>query len=117
MCPVIVRDKKFEVLFLNEWFPQVVKVWDLSEFNCLQTIPIKFPWLLNVKQPDYIQSAVVLHKHQTLVIGFGDYLAQLKVGKAEELDRSIVLTHNTQLCCAIYNSVFQQVCIVKQNNV
>ncbi|KAJ8037373.1 WD repeat-containing protein 49 [Holothuria leucospilota] len=87
----------------------VLKVWDLSEYNCLQTIQIRFPWLWNVKQPDFVHAAMTLHQNQTLVIGFGDYLAQLRVGKDEEMGQNKVVTHNTQLCCAIYNPVFQQV--------
>ncbi|XP_038067567.1 WD repeat-containing protein on Y chromosome-like isoform X2 [Patiria miniata] len=86
----------------------VIKVWDLKEYSCLQTYPMRFPCLQHLRSPEYGSSCLVLH-HRSLVACCGDYIGTLNLGKTEMASRRMPVTHKTKLCCAIYNSFFKQV--------
>ncbi|XP_022084992.1 WD repeat-containing protein on Y chromosome-like [Acanthaster planci] len=86
----------------------VVKVWDLREYSCLQTYPMRFPCLQHLRSPEYGSSCLILHR-RSLVACCGDYIGTVKLGKTELANHSMPLTHKAQLCCALYNSFFKQV--------
>ncbi|XP_077980125.1 cilia- and flagella-associated protein 337-like [Glandiceps talaboti] len=89
----------------------IVKVWDIKEHTCLQTVVIKFPCVQNARMPEFGPFSLHLQPLpiNSLVVCCGDYVASLKMGKAEPKKTKQATTHSTQLCCAMYNSHFKQV--------
>ncbi|BFZ18007.1 hypothetical protein BsWGS_21047 [Bradybaena similaris] len=104
---------------LHEQFKQVfsyskdavIKVWDTREHTCLQTIFLKFPSSLHGRIPEHGQSPIHLQEppHSALVVTCNDYIASLRLGRPEEGTAHTETTHDTQLCCAIYNKLLKQV--------
>lgn len=89
---------------------QVLKVWDVKEHVCLQTVTIKYPSSLLGRLPEYGPFSMHLQKSpNSLVLAANDYLAMLKIGESGAPVSLIPTTHLTQLCCAIYNPFFKQV--------
>ncbi|CAL1530117.1 unnamed protein product [Lymnaea stagnalis] len=89
----------------------VVKVWDTKEHVCLQTVTLKFPSALNGRMPEHGQFPVHLQgpPHSAFVVTCNDYIAALRLGKVEENTSHLEVTHDTQLCSAIYNKFLKQV--------
>ena len=97
---------------------QVLKVWDLRDHVCLQTITVKFPISLHGKMPEHGPFAFHLQPapQNALLITSNDYIAMLKLGSAGPPISLTPVTHQTQLCAAIYNPFFKQVCLNTVNN-
>nr|XP_006814776.1 PREDICTED: WD repeat-containing protein on Y chromosome-like [Saccoglossus kowalevskii] len=89
----------------------IVKVWDIKEHTCLQTVTIKFPCIQNARMPEFGPFSLHLQPMpvNSLIVCCGDYISSLKMGKAEPKKTKQATTHATQLCCALYNSHFKQV--------
>ena len=79
---------------------------------CIQTIVVKFPSSLTGRMPEHGQFPMHLSaqsNHNALLIGSNDYVAMLKLGEVNTATSSMPTTHNSQLCCAIYNTYLKQV--------
>ncbi|XP_055876696.1 WD repeat-containing protein 49-like isoform X3 [Biomphalaria glabrata] len=89
----------------------VIKVWDIKEHVCLQTVAIKFPSALNGRMPEHGQFPVHLQgpPYSAFVVTCNDYIAVLRLGKVESTVDNQEVTHDTQLCSAIYNNFLKQV--------
>ncbi|KAK6170880.1 hypothetical protein SNE40_019170 [Patella caerulea] len=89
----------------------VIKVWDVKEQTCLQTIVLKFPSSIHGRMPEHGQFPMHLQPvpHSSLLVTCNDYIGMMKLGKGAEPTSVMPLTHDTQLCCAIYNQFFKQV--------
>ncbi|XP_070580974.1 cilia- and flagella-associated protein 337-like [Ptychodera flava] len=89
----------------------IVKVWDIKEHTCLQTVIMKFPCVQNARMPEFGPFSVYLQGQpiNSLVVCCGDYIASLKLGKTAPKKTKQATTHSTQLCAAMYNSHFKQV--------
>lgn len=64
------------------------------------------------RMPDHGQFPLHLQHapHDALLVTCNDYIGMLKLGQVEpQVVDTIARTHDTQLCCAIYNSFFKQV--------
>jgi len=51
-----------------------------------------------------------------LLVTCNDYVGMLKLGRTSIPQQQGVITHETQLCGAIYNPLFKQVNLVAYNN-
>jgi hypothetical protein len=98
----------------------VVKVWDLKEFFCLQTIPIRFPSTLGGKTPNFGLFAMDLYLNKStintelslpgaLVLACNDYLCLMKLGQDTSRNGSLTETHTAPISCAVYNPKLKQV--------
>ncbi|XP_052783274.1 WD repeat-containing protein on Y chromosome-like isoform X3 [Mya arenaria] len=89
----------------------VVKVWDLKEHAILQTVVLKFPSSIHGRMPEHGQFPVHLQPspQSSLLVTCNDYIGMLKLGQTSIPHSDAVNTHDTQLCCAIYNPMFKQV--------
>jgi WD40 repeat protein len=98
----------------------VVKAWDLKEFFCLQTIPIRFPSTLGGKTPSFGLFSMDLYLNKStsnielslpgaLVLACSDYLCLMKLGQDTSRSGSLTETHKAPISCAIYNSKLKQV--------
>ncbi|KAK3593630.1 hypothetical protein CHS0354_025521 [Potamilus streckersoni] len=89
----------------------VVKVWDIKEHACLQTTVLKFPSSIHGRMPEHGQFPMHLQPapQNVLLVTCNDYLGLLKLGHVGISKSVTATTHDTQLCCAIYNSKFRQV--------
>jgi len=98
----------------------VVKAWDLKEFFCLQTIPIRFPSTLGGKTPSFGLFAMDLYLNKSLnvsemslpgglILGCNDYLCLMKLGQDTSRSGSLTETHTAPISCAIYNPKLKQV--------
>ncbi|KAH9494635.1 hypothetical protein Btru_019804 [Bulinus truncatus] len=89
----------------------VIKVWDIKEHVCLQTLAIKFPSALNGRMPEHGQFPVHLQgpPHSAFIVTCNDYIAALRLGKVVSTSYEQEITHDTQLCSAIYNKFLKQV--------
>ncbi|XP_033741857.1 WD repeat-containing protein on Y chromosome-like isoform X2 [Pecten maximus] len=89
----------------------VVKVWDIREHTCLQTVVLKFPSSIHGRMPEHGQFPMHLQlsPQDALIVTCNDYLGMLKLGQTHLPKQQSVTTHDTQLCSAIYNQLFKQV--------
>ncbi|XP_060573290.1 WD repeat-containing protein on Y chromosome-like isoform X4 [Ruditapes philippinarum] len=89
----------------------VVKVWDIKEHAILQTVVLKFPSSIHGRMPEHGQFPIHLQPspQSSLLVTCNDYIGLLKLGRTSIPRSETVNTHDTQLCCAIYNPVFKQV--------
>ncbi|CAH1274614.1 EFCAB8 [Branchiostoma lanceolatum] len=87
----------------------MLKVWDVKDHSCLQTVVLKFPCLVNGRIPEYgaFPLCLVLSKN-TLLLTCQDYIGQLKLG-VKKVKSTLPTTHNAPLCTAIYNPHYHQV--------
>lgn len=108
------------ILFYRNLVTQVLKAWDLKEFTCLQTIPIRFPSTLGGKTPTFglFPTDLYLNRSSTafessfpggLVLGCSDYLCLMRLGQDASLAGSLTETHTAALSCAVYNPKLRQV--------
>lgn len=90
---------------------QVVKVWDIKEHSILQTVVLKFPSSIHGRMPEHGQFPMHLQSspQNSLLVTCNDYIGLLKLGRTSIPRSEVVSTHDTQLCCAIYNPMFKQV--------
>lgn len=90
---------------------KTLKVWDVKDQTCLQTIGIKFPTSLLGRMPEYgfFAMHLQLSPGNSLLVAANDYIAQLKLGATGPVKISSPTTHLTQLCCALYNPLFKTV--------
>ncbi|ESO82038.1 hypothetical protein LOTGIDRAFT_176316, partial [Lottia gigantea] len=93
---------------------RVIKVWDVKEQTCVQTIVLKFPSSIHGRMPEHGQFPIHLQPipHNSLLVTCNDYIGMMKLGKGAEPQSVMPLTHDTQLCCAIYNQFFKQQCVI-----
>ncbi|XP_052262965.1 WD repeat-containing protein on Y chromosome-like isoform X3 [Dreissena polymorpha] len=89
----------------------VVKVWDIKEHALLQTVILKFPSSIHGRMPEHGQFPIHLQPspQSSLLVTCNDYIGLLKLGRTSIPHSDTVNTHDTQLCCAIYNPMFKQV--------
>ncbi|XP_069124684.1 cilia- and flagella-associated protein 337-like isoform X2 [Argopecten irradians] len=89
----------------------VVKVWDIREHTCLQTVVLKFPSSIHGRMPEHGQFPMHLQlsPQDALIVTCNDYIGMLKLGQTHLPKQQSVSTHDTQLCSAIYNQLFKQV--------
>ncbi|XP_076443223.1 cilia- and flagella-associated protein 337-like isoform X3 [Babylonia areolata] len=90
----------------------VIKVWDVKEHLLLQTVILQFPSSLHARMPEHGQFPLHLQPspHDALLVSCNDYIGMLKLGRPEPpSSNAMPVTHDTQLCCAIYNTFFKQV--------
>ncbi len=103
---------------------QVLKVWELVDHTCVQTVLVPFPTSLHGRLPEHGPFSLHLQTpnpsshqapHHALLLTANDYIALLKVGSDNDNVASAPTTHSTQLSAAIYNPFFKQVCALTQN--
>eukprot|EP00057_Strongylocentrotus_purpuratus_P002746 XP_003725163.1 PREDICTED: WD repeat-containing protein on Y chromosome [Strongylocentrotus purpuratus] len=87
----------------------VVKIWDLYEYTCLQTVSVRFACLQNARNPEFGMVSLVLYQGRQLMAACADYIALLSLGRNNALERRTPVTHETQLCCTVYNAFFKMV--------
>lgn len=89
----------------------VVKVWDIKEQSCLQTVALKFPNSIHGRMPEHGQFPIHLQcsPQDALLVTCNDYIGMLKLGRTSLPASTHTVTHETQLCGAIYNPFFKQV--------
>lgn len=101
----------------------MVKAWDLKEFFCLQTIPIRFPTTLGGKKPSFGLFPMDLYLNKStnssetslpgcLIVACNDYLCLMKLGQDLAKDGSLTETHPASVSCAVYNSKLKQVIVL-----
>ena len=93
---------------------QVLKVWDVKDYTCLQTVSLKFPTCLNGHVPDHGPFPLHLQAtsgspHNCLLVACNDYIADVKLGQNQKPSDDITRTHKAPLCSAIYNEFFREV--------
>ena len=94
----------------------MLKVWDVKEHVCLQTVTVKYPSSLLGRMPEYGPFSMHLQRSPNcLLLAANDYIAQIKVGESGAPVSLVPTTHLTQLCCAIYNPFFKQVSWILDN--
>ncbi|CAF2653059.1 unnamed protein product [Rotaria sp. Silwood2] len=105
----------------------MVKAWDLKEFFCLQTIPIRFPTTLGGKKPTFAPFAMDLYLNKLtnntetslpggLVLACNDYLCLMKLGHDISKDGSLTETHTAPISCAVYNPKLKQLITCADNS-
>ncbi|XP_064614731.1 WD repeat-containing protein on Y chromosome-like [Liolophura sinensis] len=90
----------------------VLKVWDIKEHTCVQTVVVKFPSSIHGRMPEHGQFPLHLERRpqlSCLLLTCNDYVGQLKLGKRPAPASFMPVTHDTQLCSAVYNPLFKQV--------
>lgn len=98
----------------------MVKAWDLKEFFCLQTIPIRFPSTLGGKTPNFGLFPMDLYLNKStnsaesslpggLVLACNDYLCLMKLGQDTSRSGTLTETHSAPISCAVYNPKLKQV--------
>ncbi|XP_063446060.1 WD repeat-containing protein on Y chromosome-like isoform X2 [Mytilus trossulus] len=89
----------------------VVKVWDIKEQSCLQTVGLKFPNSIHGRMPEHGEFPIHLQcsPQDALLVTCNDYIGMLKLGRSSQPTTTHTVTHDTQLCGAIYNPFFKQV--------
>ncbi|CAF1133494.1 unnamed protein product, partial [Didymodactylos carnosus] len=94
----------------------VVKVWDLEEFTCIQTVTIKFPMTAG-KTPNFgsFPTDFYTNSNQNVdsmssawVLACNDYLCLMRLGHNSLKDSVLSETHNAPLSCAVYNKKLRQ---------
>lgn len=96
----------------------MLKIWDVKDYTCLQTILVKFPTSLHGHIPDHGSfplhlQAIIGSPHSCLLIACNDYIAKLKLGLYQKPIDDIPRTHYAPLCGAIYNQFFREVQTIK----
>ena len=59
--------------------------------------------------PYYFLISYKLNAGPTLLVTANDYIASLELGQLTTSVKQPDVTHNSQLCCALYNPYFNQV--------
>ena len=72
---------------------------------------LKFPSSIHGRMPEHGQFPLHLQPSpkSSLLVTCNDYIGLLKLGRTSLPQSMAASTHDTQLCCAIYNSKFKQV--------
>ncbi|CAF3442031.1 unnamed protein product [Rotaria sp. Silwood1] len=105
----------------------VIKAWDLKEYTCLQTIPIRFPSTLGGKTPSFGPFPTDLYLNTStnnvetslpggLVVACNDYICFMKLGKDAAREGSFTETHSAPISCAIYNPKLKQLITCADNS-
>lgn len=91
----------------------ILKVWDLKDHTCLQTIILKFPTSMNGHVPEHGPFPFMLHHgsghNSCLIIACNDYMAELRFGIHAKQKDNMPITHTAPLCTAVYNPFFEEV--------
>lgn len=95
-------------------FVQMLKVWDIKDYTCLQTIMIKFPTSLHGHIPEHGPfplhlNAIIGSPHSCLLVVCNDYIGKLKLGLYQKPVDDIPRSHEAPLYGAIYNQFFREV--------
>lgn len=90
---------------------KVIKVWDIKEHSCLQTVVLKFPSSIHGRMPEHGTFPMHMQPapHNALLVTCNDYIGMLKLGHTSQPKNLDAVTHDSQLCGAIYNKTFKQV--------
>lgn len=98
-------------LTMNIFIQQVMKVWDIKEHSCLQTVVLKFPSSIHGRMPEHGTFPMHMQPapHNALLVTCNDYIGMLKLGHTSQPKNLDAVTHDSQLCGAIYNKTFKQV--------
>jgi WD repeat-containing protein 49 len=97
---------------MNFIIVQVLKVWDIKEQTCLQSVFIKFPISggLIGRLPEFGPFSLQVHTAtKTVLVTANDYIGMLKFGRASTYNVNHVTTHASQLSGVVYNSKLKQV--------
>lgn len=99
----------------------MLKVWDIKDYTCLQTVLLKFPTSLHGHIPEHGPfpmhlNAVIGSPHSCLLVACNDYIGKLKLGLYQRPVDDIPRTHYAPLCGAIYNQFFREVSTVIEIN-
>lgn len=97
-----------------------MKAWDLKEYFCLQTVPVRFPSTLGGKTPSFGLFPMDLYLNKStntsefslpggLILGCNDYLCLMKLGQDTSRTGSLTETHTAAISCAVYNPKLKQV--------
>lgn len=86
-------------------------MWDIKEQSCLQTVGLKFPNSIHGRMPEHGEFPIHLQcsPQDALLVTCNDYIGMLKLGRSSQPTTTHTVTHDTQLCGAIYNPFFKQV--------
>ncbi|XP_062601746.1 WD repeat-containing protein on Y chromosome-like isoform X1 [Saccostrea cucullata] len=89
----------------------VIKVWDIKEHSCLQTVVLKFPSSIHGRMPEHGTFPMHMQPapHNALLVTCNDYIGMLKLGNISQPKNLDAVTHDSQLCGAIYNKTFKQI--------
>ncbi|XP_043942680.1 WD repeat-containing protein on Y chromosome-like [Protopterus annectens] len=87
----------------------ILKVWDISSENCLQSLVLKFPCVQPGHFIEYgeFPFLLVTQDPRVLLVSCADYIAMLNLDHTDLENETH--THSAPLCSAIYNSFFCQV--------
>lgn len=98
-------------LTMNIFMQKVIKVWDIKEHSCLQTVVLKFPSSIHGRMPEHGTFPMHMQPapHNALLVTCNDYIGMLKLGHTSQPKNLDAVTHDSQLCGAIYNKTFKQV--------
>ncbi|CAF3496897.1 unnamed protein product [Rotaria socialis] len=105
----------------------VIKAWDLKEYTCLQTIPIRFPSTLGGKTPSFGPFPTDLYLNTSanhvetslpggLVLACNDYICLMKLGQEAAKEGSLTETHSAPISCAVYNPKLRQIITCADNS-
>lgn len=91
---------------------QILKVWDIKDQTCLQSVFIKFPISSGAmgRLPEFGPFSMHLHQpSKTVLVTANDYIAMLKLGQSNVVNSNQVITHESSLSNVVYNPLFDQV--------
>uniref|UniRef100_F7BBY8 EF-hand domain-containing protein n=1 Tax=Ciona intestinalis TaxID=7719 RepID=F7BBY8_CIOIN len=101
ICDVVINEAYGQIVTYSK--DAIIKVWDIKEQTCLQTISPKFPSLQLDRIPDH-----GINPHNIMILTCNDSIALLKMGKLEP-KAELPVTHEAALCGAAYNPLFHQI--------
>nr|XP_026689544.1 WD repeat-containing protein on Y chromosome isoform X2 [Ciona intestinalis] len=108
ICDVVINEAYGQIVTYSK--DAIIKVWDIKEQTCLQTISPKFPSLQLDRIPDHGEVPLSLYgsPHNIMILTCNDSIALLKMGKLEP-KAELPVTHEAALCGAAYNPLFHQI--------
>ncbi|XP_039256207.2 cilia- and flagella-associated protein 337-like isoform X1 [Styela clava] len=108
ICDVVINRSYAQIISYSK--DAVIKVWDIKEHYCIQTITLKIPSVQPGRIPDHGEFPISLFErpHNLMLVSCNDCIALLKMGKLEPAPEAPT-THKAALCNAIYNDLFHQV--------
>ena len=98
---------KFNVFF---YLLKVLKVWDIREYVCIQSIAWKYP---TSKLPDHSSCAMYLTplggSSSSLILSCNNFLAEFKLQAVGKQKCHTVTSHNKPIISVVYNESVGQV--------
>jgi len=109
ICDVIINLSRGQIISYSK--EVVIKVWDIKEHNCLQTLSPKFPSVQTGRIPDHGEFPLCIYQSactDLLILNCNDCIALYKLGKVET-EADSPTTHHSALSGLAYNPLFHQI--------